>query len=147
LGPKDDTTVCIVFFDNEGNYLEWGEQTVSPGALFGLPPPGSSLSQEQWENAVKHHYERIISNIGGHLEPIRVHSFAVADADFDMSISELPWHLQRLLDFPDEEKRQLGEAEFEYLMGLLAGWVERGDYVLTWGGEFHVNKDGEIVFS
>jgi hypothetical protein len=147
MGPKDDSTACIVFFDGEGNYLGWEEHYVSDGALFSIPPQGVPVSRGQWIAEVQGQYDRLRSEIGGRLGPIHVHSFAVDDADFDMSISEIPWYLQRLLDDPDGEKRQVGDAEFERLMGLLDEWAERGDYVLTWGGDYHVNKDGEIVFS
>jgi len=147
LGPKDDSTACVVSFDREGNYLGWQERFVGHGALFPLPPPGASASHEQWIIEVGRHYERLISEIGGRLELIHVHAFTVPDAQYDMSISEFPWYLQRLRDDPDREKQELGDTEFERFARLLAEWVERGDYVLTWGGDHHVNKDGEIVFS
>jgi hypothetical protein len=78
---------------------------------------------------------------GARAAPVRVKQFSVADDD--IGIEPLPSSFRSFLSEPDAEAP---EDQRQYRK-LIDDWLARGDYVLVWGNEYDVNKDGEIVFS
>jgi hypothetical protein len=146
MGPKDSRTACVVYSDGQGNYLGWHDRA-PPAHRVPPPPAGPEAWGRYGANVLQAHFEMLRSELGCRLESIHVRAFSADDVDMSIGVHELPSYLQPLREDPHGEKRELGEAEFDRFRTMLAEWIRRGDYVLTWGGEYHVNKGGEIVFS
>jgi hypothetical protein len=133
-----------VFFDEKGRVESSRIEGVqhsdpaagAPSAVDSLYPELASWSQE----------------LGVVPETIRIQRFHIPlerdqpskPWEYDgVGIEDLPWHYRAFLANPatvEERDRKTLQEEIE-------NWIRRGDFVLWWGNDFDINRDGEVVSS
>lgn len=72
-------------------------------------------------------------------QPIVIERFSFPP--FELGIEDLPRHMQRFKsdpdDFPEQEKRDYVE--------LIDEWIAEGNFVLWWGTDYYLDKEGGII--
>ena len=72
---------------------------------------------------------------------ISVRRFSLAR--YGIGITALPSGMQQAVDAPGD----LDEEELKMILEDAAGWLKDGQFVLNWGNDYYLSKDGEVVSS
>jgi hypothetical protein len=119
------------FFDAEGRLLEYASQPTPQERSEKQPSYGPSrLSLERWQ-----------SELGFQPKNILVRRFS--NADQGVGIEDLPSHFVDFLEDPEKET----EEERQHTSESIQRWIEEGEFVLYWGNDLWLNKDGHVTSS
>jgi hypothetical protein len=77
--------------------------------------------------------------IGFRPGPILVQPFALPE--LSLGIEDLPRHLQGFRKQPKE----FSEEEQREFPGIIDEWVSEGNFVLWWGTDYYLDKQGEVI--
>lgn len=121
--------VACVWFDSGGRFLRFHTERVTAR-------PGQTA-----EDAAQIQLAEFQDGCGYRPEAIHVERFSVPGRF--IRIDDIPEHYQKFLSDPSqyEPERQ------EELAGDIRKWVDDGDFVLWWGEDYYVDKEGEVVSS
>ena len=121
--------VVGVFFDKSGDLLGSVVEPVAPRL------------DENDEVAADRTLADVRSTIGLTPASIFIKKFRLDDRQ--VGISDLPEHYQDFLNNPEEFDEQR-RAE---LSGDVQRWFSEGDFVLWWGEDYYLDKDGDVSSS
>jgi hypothetical protein len=131
LGP-DNPNLIHLLFDSRGDLLEVRHVGLSASR---------QLLREAYEQLFRSYYRCLQTQEGYSSEPAHFKPFSLPDDD--IAVLDLPFHLRYDLKHPDK----LSESERAECREAIEEWTAAGNYVLVWGNEFHVDKDGAIISS
>jgi hypothetical protein len=121
--------VVGVFFDKSGDFLGSVAEPVGP------------RPNEDDEAAAYRTLAGLQRTIGLTPASISIKKFWLADRQ--VGISDLPEHYQDFLNNPGEfDERRRAE-----LSGDVQRWFLEGDFVLWWGEDYYLDKDGDVSSS
>ncbi len=124
-GPE----VLSVFFDASGQLLSSTSDPL-PSASAGVADTAASrqlLATQQ--------------RIGFRPGTIRVQLFSIPDRG--VGIDDLPDHYREFMASPEEHDPERQEE----LAGDIRQWIEDGDFVLRWGEDYYLDRDGDVSSS
>jgi hypothetical protein len=136
VGLTGNESVHLAIFDAKGNFRE--EINRSLAGVLHEPPEEDFFDV----NDVEFH-AYLLREFGFQPELIRVKEFVTSE---DLAVRLLPYFA--LVHDPEEEdEAQWGQDSADNEPLCLQGWLDDGDFVLTWGNGYHLDATGEVVGS
>jgi hypothetical protein len=132
LGLLGDKMIAV-FFDRDGNFVDH-EQRDLPFEL-----PQNPFAPEVHERQVRA-LRSWQSELGFQPGAIKVRRFEVPDVG--VAINQRPESYQEFLDDPEEAEPD--EEERESFMKEVQTWDDEGMFILQWGKEYWMSRDGSI---
>jgi len=127
--------IAVAVFDSAGNFLELQEQTL-PADLARDLPTGDEADERKFRSYLK-------GQFGFTPALIRIKEFH-APREL-LAVYHLPKHLQEFLTdpnaplFSDEDRKDLPAS--------IEGWLAADQFVLEWGNDYWLDRNGEVVAS
>jgi hypothetical protein len=143
----DYQKLVAVLFDAEGTYLkslvrEISKETQNGLELFFTVKRGGAVNYDGDEavfNKVWEELDRWAEDLGFVKGVISVQKFSLPE--FEFWIQDLPSIYQEIL----QETLDSGGDMEEDIQEDIRDWQEVNDYVLVWGQEYDINREGEVV--
>lgn len=125
--------LLTVFFDTEGRYFQYLVREISQETqallIKGSKESFLAMKIKEWDEL-----KLWAAELGFKEGTIAVQRFCLPE--YDLCIHDLPEILQELLDSGDEI-----DDDTKEWMEL---WQERGTYVLIWGNDYYIDRDGKV---
>lgn len=115
--------ILAIRFDQSGNLVD--------SLLFGGNQP----------NPRRERLERWKAEVGFTDGPIHIREFSVEP--YGIGIAALPSGMQEAVDAPET----FDEEELEMVLEDALAWIKDGQFVLNWGDQYYMDKDGNVVSS
>lgn len=143
MGFEVDQLVALLF-DREGRYLRSLTREFSQeikGALAQDMKQANTKTQSEgaerkdWLVLIWEELDRWGEELGFVVGTIAVQKFSLPE--FDMSILDLPYSFQEIVDSDveiDEDTRE----QFEY-------WKASNHYIFDWGSQYEIDSEGEVM--
>lgn len=141
-----EPSVIALFFDHTGAFLFEDQRSMYTNAQSRKEAEPTAMASdlrelETWkkelgltEGAIRIHKFRWPKDTSKQVEPWEYNGIGIED---------LPWHLMECVNDPGiyNKLESNGFAE------RIHEWIDRGDFVLWWGNDFDMNKDGKVMSS
>ncbi|HET6246337.1 MAG TPA: hypothetical protein VFE47_01465 [Tepidisphaeraceae bacterium] len=134
--------VTAIFFDERGTLLEVQVRPLSVECPTD-PVTGIARLSEEFEAAAEQQLSEWKTELGFIPQPITVRKFQISE--LGLGIEERPSHYEDFLESPETEEPDADERE--PIWASIREWEEAGDFVLYWGNDLYVNRDGKVTSS
>jgi hypothetical protein len=131
--------IVTILFDANGFFLELRMKLVLFQAKS-IHKNGPYMTEEpEFELKLKEQMQRWQSEFDFQEQKISIRYFFLKE--FSLGIEDLPKYFQQFQQNPDE----FNEEEKREYPKLIADWKSEENFVLWWGKDYFINKEGEII--
>jgi len=101
----------------------------------------TSILEDEQPKQRQDQLERWKAGVGFMDKPINICKFYLKD--YQIGVAALTNCMQEAVDAPDH----FDPVELEMIREEIDRWLETGQFVLDWGNDYYMNKNGEVVCS